>query len=170
MVASSKISPVEETRAKLAEANLQVEAIQARRDLAEARIRLALLWGGDPDGLSLATPELALPPAADPAAVTAMLAGAPAMQRAAADLDWRSAAARLERSKRYPDVSLIVGQKREGSGRERQTLVGLSVPLPLFDRNQGAIREADHRIDKARRAGLASAAPARGSQARLRSA
>lgn len=149
-VVAGKISPVEETRARLAEANLQVEAIQARRDLAEARIRLALLWGGDPDGLSLAAPELALPPAADPAAVTATLAGAPAMQRAAADLDWRSAAARLERSKRYPDLSLIVGQKREGSGRERQTLVGLSVPLPLFDRNQGAIREADHRIDKAR--------------------
>ncbi|UUZ54534.1 TolC family protein [Massilia sp. H-1] len=129
-----------------------------------------MLWGGDPDGLSLATPELALPPAADPAAVTAMLAGAPAMQRAAADLDWRSAAARLERSKRYPDVSLIVGQKREGSGRERQTLVGLSVPLPLFDRNQGAIREADHRIDKARPSWPCISSACARKPARLRSA
>jgi cobalt-zinc-cadmium efflux system outer membrane protein len=149
-VLAGKISPVEETRAKVAEANLQVEAIQARRDLAEARVKLALLWGGDPAGLSLAVPAIALPRAPDQAAMAAIMAGSPGMQRANADLNWRSAAARLERSKRYPDVSLIVGQKREGVARERQTIVGLSVPLPLFDRNQGAIREAERRIDKSR--------------------
>ncbi|MET0858376.1 MAG: TolC family protein [Telluria sp.] len=149
-VLAGKVSPVEETRAKVAEANLQVEAIQARRDLAEARVKLALLWGGDPAGLSLAVPDFALPHAPNQSAMSAILAGSAGMQRATADLDWRTAAARLERSKRYPDVSLIVGQKREGVGRERQTIVGLSVPLPLFDRNQGAIREADRRIEKSR--------------------
>lgn len=149
-VLAGKISPVEETRARVAEANLQVEAIQARRDLAEARVKLALLWGGDAGGLALAAPDIALPRAPDQATLPASLVHSPAMQRAAADLDWRTAAARLERSKRYPDVSLIVGQKREGVGRERQTIVGLALPLPLFDRNQGAIREADRRIEKSR--------------------
>jgi len=149
-VLAGKVSPVEETKAKVAEANLQVEAIQARRDLAEARIKLALLWGGDPGALVLTEPVIALPRAPDPAAIAARFAASPVMQRAAADLDWRTAAARLERSKRYPDVSLIVGQKREGIARERQTIVGLSVPLPLFDRNQGAITEAERRIDKSR--------------------
>ncbi len=149
-VLAGKISPVEETRAKVAEANQLVEAIQAQRDLAEARVKLAVLWGGDPAGLSLAVPAIALPHAPNQSAIAASLAGSPGMQRANADFDWRTAAARLERSKRYPDVSLIVGQKREGVGRERQTILGLSVPLPLFDRNQGAIREADRRIDKSR--------------------
>lgn len=149
-VVAGKISPVEETRAKVAEANLQVEAIAARRDLAEARVKLALLWGGDPVGLSLAVPAIALPHAPNQSGLAATLAGSPGVQRANADIDYRVAAARLERSKRYPDVSLIVGQKREGVGRERQTILGLSVPLPLFDRNQGAIREADRRIDKSR--------------------
>lgn len=150
-VLAGKISPVEETRAKVAEANLQVDAIQAKRELAEARVKLALLWGGDPAALPrLAAPDLPLPRAVNEAAIAAGLARAPMLQRSVADLDWRTAAARLERTKRYPDVSLIVGQKREGPGRERQGIVGLSVPLPVFDRNQGAIREAERKIDKSR--------------------
>lgn len=148
-VIAGKISPVEETRAKVAEANLQVEAIQARRELAEARVKLALLWGGDAAILpALAAPDLPLPRAVSDSSISAALAKAPLLQRSTADLDWRTAAARLERSRRYPDVSLIVGQKREGVRRERQTIVGVSVPLPIFDRNQGAIREADRRIEK----------------------
>lgn len=150
-VIAGKISPVEETRAKVAEANLHVEAIQARRELAEARVKLALLWGGDAASLPvLAAPDLPLPRAMNDAAITAGLTQAPILQRATADLDWRRAAARLERSRRYPDVSFIVGQKREGIGRERQTILGVSLPLPIFDRNQGAIREADRRIEKSR--------------------
>lgn len=150
-VVAGKISPVEETRAKVAEANLQVEALQAKRELGEARVKLALLWGGDPATLpTLASPELPLPRAVSEAALAAGLAQAPLLQRSAAELDARTATARLERSKRYPDVSLVVGQKREGLARERQTIVGLSVPLPIFDSNQGAIREADRRIDKSR--------------------
>ncbi|UUZ48567.1 TolC family protein [Massilia sp. B-10] len=108
------------------------------------------MLGADPGGLVLAAPDIALPRAPDQATISARFASSPVMQRAAADLDWRTASARLERSKRYPDVSLIVGQKREGVARERQTIVGLSVPLPLFDRNQGAISEAERRIDKSR--------------------
>ncbi len=150
-VIAGKISPVEETRAKVAEANLQVEAIQARSELAEARLKLSLLLGGDLVALpTLAAPDLPLPSAVSDAAISAGLAQAPTLQRGAADLESRAAAARLARSQRYPDVSLIVGQKREGVGRERQTILGLSVPLPIFDRNHGAIREADRRIDKSR--------------------
>ena len=150
-VVAGRISPVEETRAKVAEANVQVEAIQARRELAQARVRLSLLWGGDSATLpSLAAPDLPLPRAVSDAAIAAGLAQAPLLRQATADLDLRTAAARLERSQRYPDVSIIVGQKREGVRRERQTIVGLSVPLPIFDRNQGAIREAERRIEKSR--------------------
>jgi cobalt-zinc-cadmium efflux system outer membrane protein len=43
-----------------------------------------------------------------------------------------------------------VGAKREGPERLRQNIIGLSVPLPLFNRNQGAILAAERRADKAR--------------------
>ncbi len=150
-VTAGKISPVEETKAKVAEANLQIEAIEAKRDLAEARTKLALLWGGDAGELPrLATPDGRLPAAPSDSALTDAIAKAPLLQRAAAELDWRNASVRLERSNQYPDLSLILGTKREGVGRERQSVVGVSLPLPLFNRNQGAIIEAERRVDKSR--------------------
>jgi cobalt-zinc-cadmium efflux system outer membrane protein len=150
-VGAGKISPVEETRSRLAEASVQLEAIQAGRELADARIKLAFLIGSDAASLPrLAAPALALPVAPSAAHIAERVAAAPLAQRANAELAWRGAAARLERSKRYPDLTLVVGKKREGVGRDHQTVFGLSVPLPVFDRNQGALLEAERRVDKSR--------------------
>jgi cobalt-zinc-cadmium efflux system outer membrane protein len=150
-VLAGKVSPVEETRARVAEANLQLEVIQARREFEAARITLALLCGIDRSAVSaLAAPDIALPAAPDPGVMADRLGSAPSMLRATAELDWRTATARLERAKRYPDLSLIVGQKRDGIAAERQLVLGLSIPLPLFDQNKGAILEAERRIDKSK--------------------
>jgi cobalt-zinc-cadmium efflux system outer membrane protein len=57
----------------------------------------------------------------------------------------------LERASRYPDVTLGVNVGREGSmdARERLTTVTLSVPLPLFKRNQAAIGRASTDLTQA---------------------
>jgi cobalt-zinc-cadmium efflux system outer membrane protein len=56
----------------------------------------------------------------------------------------------LERANRFQDVTLSLGVKHD-SGTEDQALVaGFSVPLPLFDRNRGAIAAAQHRSSQAR--------------------
>jgi cobalt-zinc-cadmium efflux system outer membrane protein len=63
-------------------------------------------------------------------------------------LDYREQAARnrvsLEKSARYPDVTVGLSTGREGPGaaRERLTTVTLSMPLPLFRNNAGAIGRA----------------------------
>jgi cobalt-zinc-cadmium efflux system outer membrane protein len=56
----------------------------------------------------------------------------------------------LERSKRVPDVTFSLGVKRSNELQRDQLLFGVSVPLPLFDRNQGNLLEALKREDKAR--------------------
>ena len=72
---------------------------------------------------------------------------------------------RLERAKRIPDVTIGVNVGREGpsispvtngfgvpgstSGRERLATVSLSVPLPLFKRNQLGIGQAATQLDQA---------------------
>jgi cobalt-zinc-cadmium efflux system outer membrane protein len=57
----------------------------------------------------------------------------------------------LERASRYPDVTLGVNVGREGSmdARERLTTVTVSVPLPLFKRNQAAIGRASTDLTRA---------------------
>jgi len=152
-VLAGKISPVEEARARVAEANWRMEGVTAQRELDEARIRLASLLGSEAGVLgTLSAPASPEDAALPPAQLDQMVATAPAIERAAAEVEAGDASVQLERAQRIPDVSFIVGSKREGPERERlrQNIIGVSVPLPLFNRNQGAILAAERRADKAR--------------------
>ncbi|PWG67975.1 TolC family protein, partial [Enterobacter mori] len=48
------------------------------------------------------------------------------------------------------NLTVSVGSQYDRSVRERVNTVGLSMPLPLFDRNQGNILSASRRADQAR--------------------
>lgn len=149
-VLAGKVSPVEEARARVAEANWRIEGVNAHKELEEARIRLASLLGSEAGAIgALAAPGA---PEASALRLGGAIDAAPAIGRAAAEVEAGQAALQLERAQRMPDVTLIVGSKREGPERERvrQNIIGLSVPLPLFNRNQWAILAAERRADKAR--------------------
>ncbi|SHG75448.1 TolC family protein [Massilia sp. CF038] len=149
-VKAGKVSPVDETRAQLAHAHLKIETIQARSELGKAMLTLALLSGAAPDpSVRLASPQTALPVVPNDKEIAARLLEGPSMQGAGAELAVRGAAVRLERANRMPTIGLIVGTRREGLAQERQTILGLSLPLPLRDRHQGAIREAQLRVEQA---------------------
>jgi len=152
-VMAGKVSPVEEARARVAEANWRIEGVAAQRELDEARIRLASLLGSTGSDIG----SLAAPASPDEAGLAGtqledLIDSAPAIERAVAEVEAGKASLRMERAARMPDVSLIVGSKRsEGPerGRMRQNIIGLSVPLPLFNRNQGAVLAAQRRAEKA---------------------
>lgn len=48
----------------------------------------------------------------------------------------------LERASRYPDITLGANVGREFSGKERLTTFSVSLPLPLFKRNQAGVGQA----------------------------
>ncbi|VXB42383.1 TolC family protein [Massilia sp. 9I] len=148
-VLAGKVSPVEETRARVAQAGVRVEALQADRERERAKGRLAALLSLDPRSLVIAPAGTAELPGLIPLPeLLAQLEGAPAMARARALVAQREAAVEVERARRMPDLGVALGTKRE-DGR-RQAVVGLSVPLPLFDRNQGNLLASLRRSDKAR--------------------
>jgi cobalt-zinc-cadmium efflux system outer membrane protein len=150
-VAAGKVSPVEETKARVAEAGVKVELAQAASELRAARRRLAAFWG-DP------TPrfERAEGPAeavAEPAAFADLdrrLDAAPALARAGVEIERRRALVEVERARRVPDLTLSVGVKRDETLGRDQAVMGVSLPLPLFDRNQGNLAAALKREDQAR--------------------
>jgi cobalt-zinc-cadmium efflux system outer membrane protein len=72
------------------------------------------------------------------------------MRRAQLEYEKRMAMSSIEKSRQIPDVTLSIGAKREPQNGRQQAIVGLSVPLALFDRNQGNLQEAHSRVDKAR--------------------
>jgi cobalt-zinc-cadmium efflux system outer membrane protein len=150
-VLAGRISPVEETRAKVAEANIRIELMQAESELASARKRLAAIWGNPSPQFERALGDIeslpALPALTD---FQARLAHAPLMQRARAEIERRQALAELERSRAVPDVTVSLGARRNEELGLNQAILGVSIPLPVFDRNQGNLLEAMRRTDKAR--------------------
>jgi len=69
---------------------------------------------------------------------------------ALADYAVQEAKLRLEVAKQYPDVHLLPGYEYD-QGLNKWTIPGITIPLPVFDKNRGPIAEAE-----ARRAGSAA--------------
>lgn len=88
-----------------------------------------------------------VPPEARAAA--GALEATPRAVRARLEVERRQALANVERSKRVPDVTLTVGAKRDSAANNNMAVVGIAVPLQLFDRNQGSLLEAQRLADKA---------------------
>ena len=150
-VLAGKVSPVEETRARVAEANVRLEAAVAVNELAVSRKRLAGLWGAAVPDFAQAQGNLeTLPPLPPLTELNQQLETSPALLRARLEIERRSALTQVERSLRVPDVTVSLGARRNNELGLNQAIVGASLPLPLFNRNQGNILEAERRTDKAR--------------------
>ncbi len=150
-VIAGKVSPIEETKARVAEASVRVELNQVQGELAAARRRLAATWGNPSPRFERAdgrTEILPVVPTSED--IRRRLATAPVLTRARLEVDRRSALAELERTRRISNVTVSIGAQRVEELGRNQAIVGLSVPLPLFDRNQGNLLEALRRTDKAR--------------------
>jgi outer membrane protein, heavy metal efflux system len=157
-VAAGKVSPLEETKARVAEAGTRVELLQAEGTLRSARQQLAALWGNpDPRFTQVEGAVDQLPAMAPAQDLGVRLAAAPVVVQARLEVERRKALSDLEQAKRIPDVTVSLGAKRVpasdgevGGNRRNQVVVGLSVPLPIFDTNRGNVAEALSREEKAR--------------------
>ena len=150
-VLAGKVSPVEETKAKVAEAGLKIELATAKQQLAAAKKRLTGLWG---KGLASAETtaftvvgELdkfnTLPAYSE---LAAQLPNSPRLKKASLAIAQKQALSEIEKSKQTPDVTLSLGARRnEELGGITQAIIGISIPIPLFDKNQGNWQSAKAR-------------------------
>lgn len=150
-VAAGKVSPVEEIKARVAESGIRLELNQSTSELSSARSRLAATWGSTTPRFERAEGKIEILPALPtPTELADRLSTAPALARARIEVDRRQALARVERSRRIPDVTVSLGARRSEQLGRTQAIVGISIPLPLFDTNRGNVLETARRTDKAR--------------------
>ena len=148
---AGKVSPVEETKARVAEAGVRVELARAQSELRTARQRLTSLWSNATPRFTRVDGQFDTPPAVPGTqAIEQRMAVSPNLKRAQMEVQRRKALVEVERAKRVPDVTVRVGAKRAEELGRNQVLLGVSVPLPFFDRNQGNLLEALKREDKSR--------------------
>jgi len=149
-VAAGKISPVEETRARVAEAGARVTLNQSESELRNSRRRLASFWGNTAPSFTEASGDVEQLPAAPTAdLIVGRLQTAPQLRRAQRELERRKALVTLEQARSVPDFTVSLGVKRNLELPGELALVALKVPLPIFNRNQGNLQEALRREDKA---------------------
>jgi cobalt-zinc-cadmium efflux system outer membrane protein len=80
----------------------------------------------------------------------AALGGSAELSAARLAIEQQDASFALEKTQRIPDLDVSLGSQYSAEDRERVNLVGLSLPLPLFNRNQGNILAAARRADQSR--------------------
>lgn len=150
-VIAGKVSPLEETKAKVAESGAQVERLQAEGASRTAKQQLAALWGNPKPVFTQAEGQLdTLPIPPSSLQIEERLFNAPALVQARLEIDRRSALTAIEQAKRVPDIAVTLGSKRSPEVGGNQWIVGVSIPLPVFDNNQGSLAEALSREEQAR--------------------
>lgn len=149
-VAAGAVSPIEETRAKVALAVSSADVERTAGELETTRRELAAAMGESTPSFDLPSGDLdedLSVPAVDH--VAERITATPDVSRWVAERERRNAVLKAERTLAVPDVTLIGGIKRVRETSENTFVLGFSVPLPIFDRNQGAIREAEAQRAKA---------------------
>lgn len=149
-VAAGKVAPLEATRARVEQANAELELAEATGALQSARQSLAALWGDSVARFARAQGELdALPSRPAPAALQAALEDSPLLAASRLAAERSRAEVAVQRSRQYPDVTVSLGAKRDNEANRNMAVLGVAIPLPLFDRNQGNLYAALRRADGA---------------------
>lgn len=149
-VKAGKVPPIEETRAKVGLSAARIEFEQAQRDLISARKRLALLWDSAMPqfGQALGSLEISIAPP-DFQLLQERVMENPLALRALKNIEHRRALLEVEQTRRIPNLTVNAGVVNYALLGGNTAIASVAIPLPLFDRNQGNIKEAHQRVSKA---------------------
>ena len=142
-------SPAETGRAEVASALVKADRERARAALSSARRELAVLMGDTAPKFATVSGRLDVtgrPPSFQ--AVVAAIDANPQLVRWTAVYAQRNAELLLARLKPYPDLRLAAGWRHFNETNDDAVRLTLSVPIPVFDQNQGNILSAQESLAK----------------------
>lgn len=161
-VAAGKAPPVDRIKARVELSISEKNLGAAEKALAASRTRLASTWGGAKalfekvEGSLRAVRSI---PSEDPLAK--IIHRNPAIARWDVEMERHKAAVDLAEAKRIPDLTLEGGARRFEETGDSAFVAGVSMPIPIFDRNQGGYLEARFNLSKAKEEKAAAVAGVR---------
>ena len=159
-------APPELLRARAEAAALQAVADGARGQVEAKGLALASVWGSpEIDFVLSGTAEIVTDPAGGSAQPDSGVH--PSLAAAKAGATARSAETDRARAGAWPDITVSAGVRRFEDTGDSAFLAGVSVPLPVFDRNQDATRAAGLRTQSAELSAQTVEARLRAEQASL---
>ena len=148
-VQAARTPQAELSRARIATTRARIELRQAQSVLEGARRNLAAMWGSMDAHFERAQADLyTLPPLESFESLRKRLDRNPDFVRFASQARLRDAQLRLAQAQSHPNLTVSAGLRRFQSTGDVGLVAGFSIPIPINDRNQGAISEARLRRDQ----------------------
>jgi len=148
-VRAGKVSAIDEVKARVALSGRLIEKGRAEGELAAARKVLTAAWGGTAPKFTAAKGDLERSreiPSFE--VLSERVSDNPEMARWLVEIERHRASLEMERAGRFPDVTLRGGVRYISPTDDWAFVGGLSVPIPVFNRNQGSTLEAQYRLAK----------------------
>ena len=146
-IQAGKVAAIEKIKMEVALANMQIEEEQAKLELENARRKLSVLWGETEPKFDSAQGDLFSVPDKVLKTIPTLSAN-PRLSKWSTALSHRQAELDVENSKTIPDLTLSGGFRRLEETGDNTMIFGVTVPLQWFNRNQGSIAKAQHRLSK----------------------
>lgn len=148
-VAAAAEPLIQKSKAEVALATSEIAFNKATRDLEIAKKKLASLWGQNGDGFTLdASDFFSIQSSEILSDVTRRLETTPDIARLDAELARAKANLDLERANAIPDPTLSAGVRSFRETKDQAFVFGVSLPIPVFNLNQGNIERAHHEVSK----------------------
>lgn len=142
-VEAGDVPDIENARVAVPVVVAQIAQGKAERALQSARRRLAETWGASSPEFTEATGDIeSLAPVPPINELASRLSQNPDLARWAVEVSARRAEVQLAKAQAVPDLTGTIGYRRIGGSDDDALVAGLSIPLSVFDRNQGGIQSA----------------------------
>lgn len=151
-IAAAMGSNLEIARAQAAVAAAEIERARRDAESATAVAELASHWGATRPELRLPAVALRIPEILpDRAGLLSRLASHPQVRAALLRVELQRAELDIQEAARTQDISVGAGLRWLRPDDDAALVASVSVPIPIHDRNQGAIRGARERVAQAER-------------------
>lgn len=147
-VRAGRSAAVELLRAEAGASLIEAQAAQSRNSITAAKQRLAEMWGQSSVKFDSAIGSFPQPISEPPplAELSKKISANPEMGRWAALITARELELRAEKAGRFPDIRVSGGYRKHNLTDDHAFVASVSIPLPVFDRNQGAVRESEAQV------------------------
>jgi len=148
-VKAGKASMIEEANFSVLLTTAFIDLKNAQNELKNTKNKLAAQWGETNNDSFTAQGDLEwTPPVIPLEEMGYLLHNHPQIMRSEIESNVREARIAVERSKAYPDVNVRGGPRYLNEAHKWVWVIGVYIPLPIQDRNQGRIWEANENLGK----------------------
>ncbi len=145
-VEAGRSSPLEEVRANVMASSSQISMERIQKHHEKNKLNLSSQWASvSPSFNQLKGSLLPIPNIDDIETKLSLLSDHPEMEKARNEIRAQESFYDLQQSNATPDFEIAAGVRYLSEVDDGAFVVGFSIPLPLRNRNQGAIRAAKER-------------------------